>query len=199
MPKFVHTLFSGEGSSLRVLGRMGKSVWAYVHLPIRRPYAFVSDGSGMRVRDVWHCPYTTHTSNVWKPPSLGRGVQERKKSGKAEKFGWWNEAKMTRRFYEDGEMKPKLLVHPSQARTISNPVEVERLLSQGWVLAAPKPKTVMAKRMRSLRARRRAEGWVNLTLWLDAEQAAAVKASQRPSETVVEMLMRLIRKQGLLG
>lgn len=95
-------------------------------------------------------------------------------------------------------MKPKLLVHPSQARTIDNPVEVERLLSQGWVLAAPKPKTVMAKRMRSLRARRRAEGWVNLTLWLDAEQAAAVMASQRPNETVVEMLMRLIKKQGLL-
>jgi hypothetical protein len=95
-------------------------------------------------------------------------------------------------------MKPKLLVHPSQARTIDNPVEQERLLSQGWVLAAPKPKTLMAKRMRTLRARRRAEGWVNLTLWLDAEQAAAVTASQRPGETVVEMLIRLIKKQGSL-
>ena len=95
-------------------------------------------------------------------------------------------------------MKPKLLVHPSQARTISNPVEQERLLAQGWLIGVPKPKTVMAKRMRTLRARRRDEGWVNLTLWLDAEQAAAVTASQRPGETVVEMLMRLIKKQGLL-
>lgn len=96
------------------------------------------------------------------------------------------------------EMKPKLLVHPSQARTISSPEEVERLLSLGWVLAAPKPKTVMAKRMRSLRARRRAAGWVNLNIWLDALDLAAVTATQRPGESVAAMLMRLVRKQSLM-
>lgn len=95
-------------------------------------------------------------------------------------------------------MKPKLLVHPSQARTISNPVEQERLLSQGWVIAAPKPRTAMAKRMRSLRARRRAAGWVNLNIWLDAEDLAAVTATQRPGETVAAMIIRLVKKQSLL-
>lgn len=95
-------------------------------------------------------------------------------------------------------MKPKLLVHPSQARTISNPVEQERLLAQGWVLAAPKPKTEMAKRMRSLRARRRSEGWKVLTLWMSSEDHAAITGTQRPGETVLEMIIRLVRKQGLL-
>ena len=95
-------------------------------------------------------------------------------------------------------MRPKTMVHPSNARTISNPVEQERLLAQGWVLAAPKPKTAMAKRMRSLRARRRAEGWMVLTLWVDPQQAAAISAIQRPGETVVEMIIRLVRKQSLL-
>lgn len=94
--------------------------------------------------------------------------------------------------------KPKLLVHPSQARTIDNPVEVERLLSQNWLLATPKPKTAMAKRMRSLRARRRAEGWAVLTLWMSSEDHAAITATQRPGETVVQMIIRLVRKQSLL-
>ena len=95
-------------------------------------------------------------------------------------------------------MRPKLLAHPSQARTISSPEEVERLLAQGWVLAAPKPKTAMAKAMRTLRARRRAEGWQALLLWVDPEQAAAIAACQRPGETVVQMIIRLVRKQSLL-
>ncbi|MNE07661.1 hypothetical protein D3C80_1002880 [compost metagenome] len=95
-------------------------------------------------------------------------------------------------------MKPKLLVHPSQARTISNPVEIERLLAQGWVLAKPRPRTAMAKAMRELRAQRRAAGWMVFTLWASAEDAAAVKAALLPGETVVEMIVRLIRKQSLL-
>ncbi|MFG0324735.1 hypothetical protein ACF8EF_20765 [Pseudomonas sp. zjy_15] len=95
-------------------------------------------------------------------------------------------------------MKPKMLVHPSQARTIASPVEIERLLSMGWVLAAPKPKTAMAARMRTLRARRRAEGWTVFTLWASSEDADAIRAAQRPGETLVEMLIRLVRKQSLL-
>lgn len=96
-------------------------------------------------------------------------------------------------------MKPKLLVHPSQARTISNPVEVDRLLAMGWLIGAPKPKTAMAKRMRLLRARRRAAGWVNLTLWMSGEDHAAIKAALHPGETIVEAIMRLVKKQGLLS
>jgi len=95
-------------------------------------------------------------------------------------------------------MKPKMMVHGSYARTISNPAEVERLLAMGWLLAAPKPKTRMAKAMRELRAQRRAAGWMVFTLWASAEDAAAVKAALLPGETVVEMIVRLIRKQSLL-
>jgi hypothetical protein len=95
-------------------------------------------------------------------------------------------------------MKPKLLVHPSQARTIDNPVEIERLLSMGWVLAAPKPKTVVAKRMRSLRARRRAEGWLSLYLWLTPGDVAAVAAVKRTGESYVALLVRLAKERSLL-
>ncbi|WP_129932338.1 MULTISPECIES: hypothetical protein [unclassified Pseudomonas] len=95
-------------------------------------------------------------------------------------------------------MKPKMMVHPSQARTISSPVEVERLLALGWLIGTPKPRTAMAKRMRTLRAQRRAEGWTVLSLWVDPEDAAAIRECQRPGETVVEMIIRLVRKQSLL-
>ncbi|MDH0707043.1 hypothetical protein N5D53_10995 [Pseudomonas sp. GD03862] len=95
-------------------------------------------------------------------------------------------------------MKPKMMVHGSYARTVSNPTEVERLLAAGWLLAQPKPKTAMAARMRTLRARRRAEGWTVFTLWASGEDADAIRAAQRPGETLVEMIIRLARKQSLL-
>ncbi|MNO00988.1 hypothetical protein D3C81_2210130 [compost metagenome] len=56
----------------------------------------------------------------------------------------------------------------------------------------------MAKTMRSLRARRRAEGWTVLTLWMSSEDHAAITATRRPGETVVQMIIRLVRKQSLL-
>lgn len=95
-------------------------------------------------------------------------------------------------------MKPKLLVHPSQARTIDSPLEVERLLALGWLLAAPKPKTKMAKSMRSLRQQRRLAGWQSLYLWLSPEQVAAVDAVKRDGETYVALLIRLLTERSLL-
>lgn len=95
-------------------------------------------------------------------------------------------------------MKPKLMVHPSYARTISSPEEQERLLALEWVIALPKPKTKDARRMRSLRAQRRDAGWANLTLWVDPEQLAAITSAKRPGETVVGLIMRLIKEQGSL-
>ncbi|WHH52861.1 hypothetical protein QFA96_12230 [Pseudomonas sp. Ap32] len=95
-------------------------------------------------------------------------------------------------------MKSKLLVHESQARTISNPVEIERLLSMGWLLAKPKPKTAMAARMRALRAQRRAAGWQSLLLFLPPEEVSMVKAALRQGESYAELLIRLVRKQSLL-
>jgi hypothetical protein len=93
--------------------------------------------------------------------------------------------------------KPKLLVHPSQCRTIENPVEVERLLNQNWLLAKPRPKTEMAKRMRLLRAQRRDQGWLSLLLWIPPDQIAELKAALRPNEGYAELLIRLVRKQSL--
>lgn len=95
-------------------------------------------------------------------------------------------------------MKSKLLVHPSQARTISNPVEIERLFTQGWVLAAPKPKTKMARRMRSLRQQRRLAGWLSVYLWLSPEQVATVRALKRPGESYAALLVRLVNERSLL-
>ncbi|MWV11162.1 hypothetical protein F3I62_03545 [Pseudomonas sp. R-28-1W-6] len=93
-------------------------------------------------------------------------------------------------------MKPKYLAHPSQARCIDSPVEQERLLAMGWLLTKPAPRTKDAKRMRMLRTRRRAEGWVGLTLWLPPDQAAAVTAVKRKNESYAELLTRLVREQG---
>ena len=95
-------------------------------------------------------------------------------------------------------MKPKLLVHPSQARTISSPEEVERLLGMGWVIGAPKPRTKTAKTMRTLRARRRAEGWQSLLLFLPPDDAAMVKAARRHGEDYAGLLIRLVRQQSLV-
>lgn len=95
-------------------------------------------------------------------------------------------------------MRPKLLVHPSLARTISNPVEIERLLGMGWLIGAPKPKTVMAKRMRLLNNRRRSEGWTTRTLWFSPMDLAAVRAALLPGESYAELFLRLVRKNSLL-
>ncbi|NBA96299.1 hypothetical protein [Pseudomonas sp. R5(2019)] len=92
-------------------------------------------------------------------------------------------------------MKPKLLVHGSYARTIDNPAEVERLLSQGWLLARPRAKTKDAKLMRLLRERRRAAGWLSLYLWLSPDQVVAVKAALRPGEGYADLLVRLVNQQ----
>ena len=92
-------------------------------------------------------------------------------------------------------MKPKLMVHPSQARTIDNPVEQERLLAQGWLIGTPRPKTKDAKRMRLSRAQRRAEGWMSLLLWLSPGDVAAVKAALKTGEGYADLLIRLVHEQ----
>lgn len=96
-------------------------------------------------------------------------------------------------------MKTYRLVRQSAVQTILSPDDAERMLSTGdWLIATPKPKTRMAARMRLLRNRRTAEGWVSLNFWLDAEDHAAVRAALRPGETYSELLVRLVRKQSLL-
>lgn len=95
-------------------------------------------------------------------------------------------------------MKPKQLVHPSQARTISSPEEVERLLSMGWVLAAPKPRTKDAKRMRTQRQQRRAAGWLSLYFWLTPEDVTAVTSVRRRGESYAALLVRLATERSLM-
>lgn len=95
-------------------------------------------------------------------------------------------------------MKAKLLVHGSYARSITSPVEVARLLSQGWLLAMPKPRTKSAARMRMLREQRRSAGWLSLYLWLSPDEVEAITAVKRRGESYADLLMRLVNKQSLL-
>ncbi|MFG0527357.1 hypothetical protein [Pseudomonas sp. yb_5] len=99
---------------------------------------------------------------------------------------------------EVATVKPKLLVHGSQARTISDPLEVERLLAMGWLLASAKPKTKDAKRMRCQRQQRRLAGWLSLYFWLSPEEVAAVTAVKHPGESYAALLVRLARERSLL-
>lgn len=95
-------------------------------------------------------------------------------------------------------MKPKLLVPRCYARTISSPEEADRLLAGDWLLAAPKPRTKSAGRMRALRAQRRAAGWLSFWLWLPPDDAAALKAALRPGEDYAALVLRLIKERSLL-
>ncbi|MBU3055844.1 hypothetical protein [Pseudomonas indica] len=85
-------------------------------------------------------------------------------------------------------------MHRSQAREVSSPHEAERLLGQGWLMAAPKGKTNMAAKTRQLRERRRAAGWKLLTLALRPEEIALLKKLKRPGETYVQLFTRLARQ-----
>lgn len=96
-------------------------------------------------------------------------------------------------------MKTYRLVRATQVHTILSPSDAERMLSTGdWLIATAKPKTAMAGKMRSLRARRRAAGWLSLKLWLSPAEVDAVKAIKRPKETYAELFIRLVRERGLL-
>jgi len=95
-------------------------------------------------------------------------------------------------------MKPKYMVHSSQARCIDSPVEQERLLALDWVIASPKPRTKDARRMRTKREQMRAAGWASLTLWVSPEQRAAIKGALHPGESYAALLLRLIEQRSLL-
>jgi hypothetical protein len=102
-------------------------------------------------------------------------------------------------FWRDGEMKTYRLVRQSAVQTVLSPDDAERMLASGdWLIATTRPKTRMAARMRLLRNRRSAEGWVPLSFWLSPDQVAAVKAALYPGESYAELLIRLVRKQSLL-
>lgn len=90
------------------------------------------------------------------------------------------------------------MVHPSQARCISSSAEQERLAALDWLFAYGKPKSKAAKRMRALRRKRQAEGWVNLPMWFPPEQLAALKAAKRQGESYSELVMRLLEQHSLL-
>lgn len=93
-------------------------------------------------------------------------------------------------------MKPKMMVHGSLARCISSPEEVERLLSQGWLIGAPKAKSKFAKNVRTLRAKRRDEGWLQIDMWLPPDVIALVKSARLPAESYGALLVRLVKLLG---
>lgn len=96
-------------------------------------------------------------------------------------------------------MKTYRLVRRSAVQTILSPEDAERMLQTGdWLIAAPKPRTRMAARMRELNNRRRAEGWTTRTLWFSPDDLAAVRAALLPGETYAELFLRLVRKNSLM-
>lgn len=94
-------------------------------------------------------------------------------------------------------MKPRLLVHPSQARSITSPEEVERLIAQGWVIAtrksASRAKREDAMNKRTKRDQLRADGWLELNFWMSPEAAAVVAAVKQKGESYAACLERLAR------
>lgn len=95
-------------------------------------------------------------------------------------------------------MKPKLLVPRCYARTIDNPVEVDRLLSGDYLLAQPKARTKEASTKRAERRAMRDAGWQQLYFWLSPEDAAIVAAAKQSGESYAALLVRL-SKQSLLS
>lgn len=96
-------------------------------------------------------------------------------------------------------MKTYRLVRQSQVMTVLSPDDAERMLATGdWLIAAPKPRSKTAARMRKLNNCRRAEGWTTRTLWFSPENLAAIKAALLPGETYAELFMRLVRKNSLM-
>jgi len=94
-------------------------------------------------------------------------------------------------------MKAILLARQSQVLTVTSPADAERYLATDYLRVIPRSqgRGKNAKRMRSLRQQRRADGWLVLDFWLPPDQAIAVKAALLPNETYAELLIRLVRKQ----
>ncbi len=96
-------------------------------------------------------------------------------------------------------MKTYRLVRQSAVQTVLSSDDAERMLATGdWLIAAPKPRTKMAARMRALNNRRRSQGWSTRTLWFSPDDLAAVRAALNPGESFVELFMRLVKKDSLL-
>lgn len=97
-------------------------------------------------------------------------------------------------------MKEFLLARQSQVVSVLSPGDAERMLATDYLQVVPRLKArgKDAKRMRSLRRTRQAEGWLSLDLWLSPEDVAAVKAVKRPGETYAQLFVRLVIERGLL-
>lgn len=94
-------------------------------------------------------------------------------------------------------MKSKTMVHPYHARTVESAAEQERLLQQGWVFTAVKPKTKQAKRMRTLRQQRLVAGWYRADFMLEPWQILLVNSVRMPGETFAELVTRLAEEHCL--
>lgn len=76
--------------------------------------------------------------------------------------------------------------------------DVDRYLATGsYVRASERARSKMTPRMRALRAKRRAEGWSNLNLWIHPDDMEFVRAAMRPGEDYAGLLIRLAREQSL--
>lgn len=96
-------------------------------------------------------------------------------------------------------MKNPVLIAPRSAcRELQPGPDLDRYLAGDYLIARPKARTRAAGVMRKTRRQRKAEGWVNLNLWFDAEQAAAIKAAILPGEDYASFVFRMAKLSSLL-
>lgn len=90
-------------------------------------------------------------------------------------------------------VKPIRLVHPSHARCVANEQEAARLRQGGWLeLRGTKVASKDAEAQRRFRKRCRDAGLKQLEVWLPPEAFEAIKAMQKPGETLTELMTRLL-------
>lgn len=95
-------------------------------------------------------------------------------------------------------MKYVLITPRSACKTMVPGPDVDRYLASGsYLRASEKARSKMTPRMRALRAKRRAEGWSNLNLWIHPDDMEVVRAVMQPGEDYAGLLIRLARKQSL--
>lgn len=90
-------------------------------------------------------------------------------------------------------MKPIKLVHPSHARSIASPDDVERYQRAGWLkIDDAKALNPNAAKQHRYRERARKNGLRQLEVWLPESAFVALKKLQRPGETQAAALVRLL-------
>lgn len=93
--------------------------------------------------------------------------------------------------------KPKRLVHPSHARTVTSPGDAARLVQQGWLeFDQAHPVSASAVWQRRYRQRCKELGLKRFTAYLPLRTFDELMAMKKPGETTADLLVRLLHSSG---